>query len=442
MKKPICLVGDVIVDVTLKSEDTPLKMRLGGIVHAARALWALEIPYAIAYFAPEYLDTHIRKYLSELNCLDCYKLGNTYNCPNVMLIGEVKEVGDQGYEFLLRDDIEITYYENEFENLRKYEDIFFISGNYDFSKISESLFHKCNIFIDAANNVEDLTYFDSVKTPIDTIFISTSSTIFKKHYEKGTFKIDNFFSIFKDVSEKVVLKENRGGSRAYDFRTSELVHICAQTTQVVHSVGVGDVYDATYISLKDKVGFSGSLNYASWIATEYGKTTYPQDFKTMVQRVMKLNVDDVVSLGGCFLPWEIREKGHVYIAAPDFDFVNIQPIDHLCACLEYHNFTPHRPIKENGQMEKNASPARKHEIFSADMVLMDKCNSMIAVLLYDDPGTLIEIGIAAERNMPVFVYDPYNRASNCMLTQLPELVSSDLDEIISALFSSYSKILK
>lgn len=29
--------------------------------------------------------------------------------PYVFLIGEAKEVGDQGYEFLLRDHIEISY---------------------------------------------------------------------------------------------------------------------------------------------------------------------------------------------------------------------------------------------------------------------------------------------------------------------------------------------
>jgi hypothetical protein len=54
--------------------------------------------------------------------------------------------------------------------------------------------------------------------------------------------------------------------------------------------------------------------------------------------------------------------------------------------------------------------------------------------LYEDPGTMIEIGMAIERRMPVIVYDPYRRAENLMLTQLPDRVSSDLDVVISAVF--------
>jgi hypothetical protein len=62
-------------------------------------------------------------------------------------------------------------------------------------------------------------------------------------------------------------------------------------------------------------------------------------------------------------------------------------------------------------------------------------------MLYDDPGTLIEIGLALERNMPTLVYDPYGRASNLMLTQLPNVVSSDLDEVIAGVFTLASKVL-
>jgi nucleoside 2-deoxyribosyltransferase len=65
---------------------------------------------------------------------------------------------------------------------------------------------------------------------------------------------------------------------------------------------------------------------------------------------------------------------------------------------------------------------------------------MIAVLIFNDPGTLIEIGIAVERGIPVIVYDPYGLADNLMLTQLPKLVSNDLDAVISATFEQASKL--
>ena len=90
-------------------------------------------------------------------------------------------------------------------------------------------------------------------------------------------------------------------------------------------------------------------------------------------------------------------------------------------------------------MGVNADSQRKQTLCDADVRLMAECRLMVAVLLYDDPGTLIEIGMAVERGMPVIVYDPYRRAQNLMLTQLPALVSSDLDEVISAVFKHASK---
>lgn len=84
----ICLVGDILTDVTLATVNNPLKMRLGGIVHAARALWAIDVDYAVAYFAPAYLDSHIDTFLKEHNCNAIIKLGNVTNCPYTMLIQE------------------------------------------------------------------------------------------------------------------------------------------------------------------------------------------------------------------------------------------------------------------------------------------------------------------------------------------------------------------
>lgn len=140
------------------------------------------------------------------------------------------------------------------------------------------------------------------------------------------------------------------------------------------------------------------------------------------------------------LPWDVRKGINIYIAAPDFDFVDTKPIDFICQALEYHNFTPRRPIKENGQMSKEAGKAERQKLFQSDMALIDSCQMMLAVLLYNDPGTLIEIGVAAEKGMPVLVYDPYSIAENCMLTEIPNVVSTSADQIISELFKYASKL--
>lgn len=438
----ICIIGDILVDITLKQTDIPLKMRLGGIVHAARCLWAMGIDYEIGYFAPSYLDPHIQDYLlNHMGCKTLFKLGNVENCPYTMLINEVKEIGDQGYEFILRDDIKISYDNKELEKLKAYTDIFLISGNYDFQRVRENFIKGTRIHYDIANNVMNLSFLEGCNT-LETIFISTSSTVFREFISDNVLDINLFFHEFEGITNRIVLKENRGGSRAYDFHDKAIINIPSQTQKITHSVGVGDVYDIACISLcNQSYSFLDSLNYSSWIATEYAKTTFPDDFKKMVLRILKTPVDEIKSLGGCFLPWERRKRGHIYLAAPDFDFVDTSLIDILENSLIYHNFSPHRPIKENGQMSSKATWQEKQSLFTKDMQLLDECNMLIAILLYNDPGTLIEIGLAAERKIPTFVYDPFNIANNCMLTQLPDLVSSNLDEIISEVFLSYSKLI-
>ena len=123
----------------------------------------------------------------------------------------------------------------------------------------------------------------------------------------------------------------------------------------------------------------------------------------------------------------------------DYDYLDVKHIDVLCNSLVYHHFVPHRPIKENGQMSPNASKEERLNLFCSDMTLLSNCNMLIAVLLYNDPGTLIEIGLAAQRGIPTLVYDPLGIADNCMLTELPVMVSGDLDKIISKVFTEYSK---
>jgi nucleoside 2-deoxyribosyltransferase len=249
--------------------------------------------------------------------------------------------------------------------------------------------------------------------------------------------LDDFFKFaneFKAIADRLILKENRGGSRAFDFSSQEQLSIPSQTRPIVHSVGVGDVYNAAYVYSRSIKPLKASLTLSSWIAMEYAITTFPDDFKRGVQRTLKSNIDDLINIGGVILPWEFRKQVNIYIAAPDFDFVNGAPIELLVESLNYHNFSPRRPIKENGQMEKDASKSRKNELFTKDIDLLDNCSMLVAVLLYNDPGTLIEIGYAAAKGKPVLVYDPHNIAENCMLTELPTLISTDLDEIISEIF--------
>lgn len=432
----ICLVGDILTDVTLATANNPLKMRLGGIVHAARALWAMDVEYAVAYFAPAYMDSHIEMFLKELDCKSIIKLGNVTNCPYTMLIQEAKEIGNQGYEFLYHDDIKIDYDLNSIKKLNNFDELMFISGNYDMNKVLKFVGDNIKIHCDVANNVngaEELPH----KRLFENLFISTSSNIFKNQFTD----FDSFCNLLKPHTKRIVLKENRGGSRFYDTTIGEIYQIPSQTSPITHSVGVGDVYDVISLTAPYDT-YQEQLNLASWVAMEYALTTFPDNFKKSVRILLNTSINDLMSQSGCILPWEVREKCQIYIAAPDFDFVDTKQIEILCDGLSYHHFTARRPIKENGQMSENAGKNERLRLYCSDMTLLGQCNMLIAVLLHNDPGTLIEIGLAAQRGIPTLVYDPNKIADNCMLTELPTLVSSDMDEIIAKVFTEYSKQYK
>ena len=433
----ICLIGDIVIDVSLKTSETDIKLRMGGIVHAARALWALNIPYCIGYFAPSYLDRQITEYLRSMECQEIYKLGEVVGAPYVFLIDDVKEAGDQGYEFILNNEVQIRYDNVTLQQISniKFKDYLIISGNFDLGKISQYLDGK--LHIDIANNVHDFNFFKNIDIVFSTIFLSTSSSLFLGSYNND---FEGFAEKFRYLSKRLVLKENRGGSRVIDYDSQEVYNVSSQTKPIVHSVGVGDVYDATYISFYENYPLKEVCSLSAWIASEYASTTYPDDFKLAVSRILKVKVKELALIEGISLPWENRANINIYIAAPDFDFVDVYHIDQLYNALKYHNFSPRRPVRENGQMDKEATKAERQEIFTKDMTILSNCSMLIAVLLYNDPGTLIEIGLSAAKNIPTLVYDPYKIATNCMLTELPNLVSSSLDEIIAEIFIKAAKI--
>lgn len=442
MSRPkVCLIGQVLVDVMFQGPGREPKLRHGGILHAARALWAIGCPYVLAYFAPEYLDNSVVKYAGEIGCAGVRKIGNVLGCPNVVTIGEPTEAGPQGYEFLLRDEQVSLLDERALDQVCQdadLTDVLVFPGGFDFPATLKAV-GKCRaaVHVDANFEPDDPTGFACLGRNFATVILSTSSRVFLERHEGQVDRLRK--TLLGDYAEALLFKENRGGSRFFRDTTTEPIHTPAQVRRVQHSVGVGDVFDAVYIVCRHDMDDRASLAYASAVAAEYASTTYPDDFREAARATLQIPKEDITQLAGVSLPWEDRPSCQIYIAAPDFDYVDRKPIEEVVACLTYHNFTPRRPVLENGQMGRDATPERKQALCEADVKLIEECRIMLAVLLFDDPGTLIEIGMAVQKGMPVIVYDPQHRADNLMLTQLPNLVSASLDEVIAAVFKYAGK---
>jgi nucleoside 2-deoxyribosyltransferase len=439
MTPRVVLVGEVVVDVTLGTATADTKLRFGGVFHAARALWAAGVAYDLAYFAPAYLTKEIDGMAANLGGGRVVKIGDITGAPNVMLIAEATEAGSQGYEHLMWEHLRFSFSAQSLLSLFDSPcETLILAGNFDLSSLLGALSTlKSPVHVDMGNGPAKIDALKSLGRLPETLFLSTSAAIFPELAPALPKSVQDLVGV---VASEIVLKENRGGVRHFSIG-EPVKSVGSQRRDIVHSVGVGDAFDAIFVAFAKEEGVEGALSYAAWIAAEYAATTFPDDLKRAVEQVLRISAAEIAELPSVILPWEARPSRPIYIAAPDFDYVNTSAIDALEAALKYHNFRPRRPVKENGQAKVDMTPNDKRVLYGMDIQLLAQCGVVVGVNIYDDPGTLIELGMAVERGIPTFVYDPSGRAQNVMLVCAPDLVSSSLDKIVTATFDAVAKMV-
>ncbi|MGR3711876.1 MAG: nucleoside 2-deoxyribosyltransferase [Shimia sp.] len=93
-----------------------------------------------------------------------------------------------------------------------------------------------------------------------------------------------------------------------------------------------------------------------------------------IQRDLKLPMELVRSLGGVSLPWHERAAFNIYLAAPDFSYIDKHEMDEAVSALEYHNFNVRRPIQENGKVARPADIHTLREVYNKDIALLEECD--------------------------------------------------------------------
>jgi nucleoside 2-deoxyribosyltransferase len=436
---PLVVVGEVFVDFTLPGRGGDgSKLRLGGIIHAARGLWSCGQPYALAAVCPAYLLEEARAYASGHGCSDFIWLGDVLGSPNVIAIGDATEVGAQGYEDLLREARRVVIHDKSAE-LACYREVLVFPGHFSLQALRSQFHAEARFCFDVAYDVAGLDDLNAYRGNVRGILISTSSPLFSR---EAASDIGGLLGQAKGTgAEWFLLKENRGGSRLFDLASGDVTHIPAYLGRTVNSVGVGDVYAAVTVGLIDH-----GLVEAAWrgarAATYYAQTTYPDDLRTDVQRDAAVAVDVLKHLGGSVLPWHERPAKSIYLAAPDFSYVNKPEIERAVASLEYHNFRVRRPIHENGELDTDADIAKRVVTYQQDIALLKGCALVFAVPLSRDAGTLAEVGYALALGMPVVTFDPRNENNNTIIVAGSTVYSQDLDECLCAVFQVLSDLRK
>lgn len=432
----VLIVGEVIVDFSLPQRGAECKLRLGGIVHAARGLWAASLEYSVAAFCPQYLVDEASRYLAVHGCSEFIWLGDIVGSPNVIVIGDQTEVSYQGYEDLLRDSKQVNL-RDPCPSVQDYQKVVVFPGKFDISSLLERFSPEAAFTFDIAYDVEGLSSLHAFRGRTQAIIISTSSSLFMK---AGKDNVDGLIAEVRTVSPDVfLLKENRGGSRLFNLLDDSVEEIPASLGKTVNSVGVGDVYSAVMAGFSER-GWVEAAWRGCQAATVYSQTTYPDDLKRDVQRGLNLPVEVLRALGGTQLPWHDRSKFSIYLAGPDFSYVDKSELDQAVDSLTYHNFNVRRPIQENGELVRPASHADLARTYHMDYQLLVECDAVFAVPLGRDPGTLVEIGMAIALGKPVITFDPKKENNNTMVVIGSSVYSADLDECLNGTFDALATL--
>lgn len=432
-KRKILIIGEIFIDTHLDIIDVngPL-VRLGGIFHSARACAAIGIEYALAYYAPDYLEEDINHFSCILKTKGCYRLGEVKNTPNVMLINESKETGDQGYYNIVKDQARF----NETGDIKQIidrvgpTDILIYPGRYNTNELIKGLDGFAGrIHIDFHYDSEGILSDTEIK--ITTIILSTSSSLFK---EQCCGKLERILGYFEPyMIDFLLVKENRGGSYCYSFKEKKIYESPAYYVPTMHSVGVGDAYNSVFISHYFELDHEKRMRLASLCAARYAETMCYDKFESNVSVILK-DMDELITLKGVRLSWEERKSKNIYLAAPDFPNINTKLLDKLAECLNYHNFVARLPIRENGLVKTSMSIEEQLKIYHKDIELIETCDLLIAVLLFNDPGTLVELGMFKQSSKPTIIFDPYNICDNMFVKHTPTLMCRTIGEVIDGTY--------
>jgi len=432
-EQTVLIIGEIFVDTHLDIivKNGPL-LRLGGIFHSARAFSSFGINYAMAYFAPAYLDDDINDWSCFLETKGCYKLGNINKAPNIMLVNESKEAGDQGYYNILKNQAEYSNENNLADIIRlvKPTDILIFPGRYNNNQIMRCLSDfEGLVHIDFHYDSEYI--LNGVEREIETIILSTSSTFFKETYNGNLDDIIEYFS--KYSIGRFLVKENRGGSYCYNIKDHKVFESPSYYVPTMHSIGIGDVYNSVFISTLFEDNLSKRMRLAALCAAKYAETMDYDKFKTNVQLILK-NIDEFNELKGIRLSWQSRKGKNIYLAAPDFPGVDTTQLNRLNDCLLYHNFNTRLPIRENGLVSKFFKYEEELKFYHGDLQLLKICDLLIAVILYNDPGTLVELGMFKQTGKPTIIYDPYKNCENMFVRHTPDYLCRTISDVIESVY--------
>jgi sugar/nucleoside kinase (ribokinase family)/nucleoside 2-deoxyribosyltransferase len=193
-----------------------------------------------------------------------------------------------------------------------------------------------------------------------------------------------------------VIKCGRWGSIVFD-RTDVINLIPAFLTEARSVIGSGDTFAgalAARIAAGDELRDAASTGAAAAsLVIERPSNIPSQSLRTAVESVRRDRASRFVS------PVTL-ESLSVYLAGPWFSVAESMLVSELERALSNLGLAVVSPRRDIGELGPQSTDKEILEVGHRDFKAIDQCHLMVALLDGDDPGTLIEVGYAANAQIP------------------------------------------
>lgn len=259
---------------------------------------------------------------------------------------------------------------------------------------------------------------------LDVVFVSSSDVCNK--LKKTLDEVVHY--LFDKGVKTVVAKFGPGGSSIY-LKSGEIFNIPAFQSDYICTIGAGDVYNAVFLREYakshdyERAGMHASAAAAEFIEhLEFCTDLWDGDafFKEK---------------GKCFLHPIQAEKIKVYLAGPFFSKGEMVTMLFLYSALKKCGFTVFSPWHAKGIVHgiKDA-----HATFILNRDEIDKSDIVVAILDYEDAGTVWECGYAYARKIPIYAFQTTADNLNLMVRFSTKSSCSSLRCLIDILYTRYS----
>ncbi|MCS5697338.1 PfkB family carbohydrate kinase [Desulfofundulus thermocisternus] len=265
---------------------------------------------------------------------------------------------------------------------------------------------------------------------LDVVFISSSDVCSKTG--KTVSQLVEFF--FNKGVGLVVTKFGPGGSSIYQRGKGERIDIPAFKSNYKWTVGAGDIYNAVFLLEYNR---TGNLERAGRFAS-LASANFIEQFEL---DDLPWSYDELVAKGRIeqFMHPEQAGEVNIYLAGPFFSQGEKTLVSYTYHALKKCGFNVYSPWHEQGVIK---GIEQSFKTFKNNVLALESASAVVALLDYEDPGTVWECGYAKAKGIPIYALQTLENKLNLMVEFGVELICPSLRCLIDCLYLEFARVRK